>query len=329
MIIENLIEDVRQYLKDNPITQEQQDEFAINFVLGNLNASTNHHTTRDKVEAKYYKLQRDKLQKDLDIVDSVLSVHWVGPRKDGDYRLALHHLVTTAIREHDDPKISEVAAKRRDELERLRRAVLNQCADNVCWLDDPDKGKLIPREEFLKSCERYRDQLEGANPSIIKLMTIAQLEAEIETLRVDRDKIEYELRRTLWMNHGHIGLYGDDGEMQCGRCMLDFKRHNLDVILDKLRALSFTKLDVYQTNLDKARGALADIALAKDMTLEQVQHKAKRIYDSTENEIQFKTKLSLARELLDKAMDHMTGDGFAFDVKKEIRKFLEETKPTT
>jgi hypothetical protein len=32
------------------------------------------------------------------------------------------------------------------------------------------------------------------------------------------------LRELLWMRHGCVGLYGDDGEMQCSQCNLDFKR---------------------------------------------------------------------------------------------------------
>ena len=45
------------------------------------------------------------------------------------------------------------------------------------------------------------------------------------------------LRELLWLNHGHLGLYGDDGEKQCGTCMIDFKRtpasdikHRFDMI---------------------------------------------------------------------------------------------------
>jgi len=36
---------------------------------------------------------------------------------------------------------------------------------------------------------------------------------------------ENVMRRLLWMMHGadHV-LYGDDGEMQCSKCMIDFKR---------------------------------------------------------------------------------------------------------
>lgn len=35
---------------------------------------------------------------------------------------------------------------------------------------------------------------------------------------------ELTLRRLLWLHHGHSRLYGDDGEMQCSECPLDFKR---------------------------------------------------------------------------------------------------------
>jgi len=35
-----------------------------------------------------------------------------------------------------------------------------------------------------------------------------------------------EVRRLLWLRHGcpTAALYGDDGEMQCGACLVDFKR---------------------------------------------------------------------------------------------------------
>jgi len=32
---------------------------------------------------------------------------------------------------------------------------------------------------------------------------------------------EIMLRRELWASHGHAGIYGDDGEMQCGECGID------------------------------------------------------------------------------------------------------------
>lgn len=46
---------------------------------------------------------------------------------------------------------------------------------------------------------------------------------------------EMILRKLLWLNHGHDNLYGDDGEMQCAECCLDFKRDSVDIIQLRLR----------------------------------------------------------------------------------------------
>jgi hypothetical protein len=41
-------------------------------------------------------------------------------------------------------------------------------------------------------------------------------------------EVEQMLRLEWWLNHGHSGLYGDDGEMQCSTCPADFKRQPLE-----------------------------------------------------------------------------------------------------
>ena len=46
----------------------------------------------------------------------------------------------------------------------------------------------------------------------------------------DENKI---LRKLLWLNHGCTSLYGDDGEMQCASCMIDFKRVPVEEIEQK------------------------------------------------------------------------------------------------
>ena len=45
-------------------------------------------------------------------------------------------------------------------------------------------------------------------------------------------KDEKKLRKLLWLNHGCSldTLYGDDGEMQCNKCLIDFKRDPVDQI---------------------------------------------------------------------------------------------------
>ena len=38
----------------------------------------------------------------------------------------------------------------------------------------------------------------------------------------------------LWKRHGHVGMYGDDGEMQCNHAsgMCDFRRDPLERVMD-------------------------------------------------------------------------------------------------
>ena len=54
---------------------------------------------------------------------------------------------------------------------------------------------------------------------------------------------ELILRRLLWLHHGHQGLYGDDGEMQCSECGgLDFKRHPVSLIEKRFDDIAFQKM---------------------------------------------------------------------------------------
>lgn len=38
------------------------------------------------------------------------------------------------------------------------------------------------------------------------------------------------LRYLLWLTHPCLGKYGDDGEMQCSECRIDFKRDTAEHI---------------------------------------------------------------------------------------------------
>lgn len=67
---------------------------------------------------------------------------------------------------------------------------------------------------------------------------IGRLEQEIAALKEKIERLsapESSLRRFLWLNHGHTGMYGDDGEMQCGECVpfgaWDYKREPLDMLV--------------------------------------------------------------------------------------------------
>jgi len=54
-----LFAQAREHVRLKPPTQAEQDEHAISWVLGNLNASTNHQTTREVVEREYYKMKAE------------------------------------------------------------------------------------------------------------------------------------------------------------------------------------------------------------------------------------------------------------------------------
>lgn len=58
--------------------------------------------------------------------------------------------------------------------------------------------------------------------------------------------MEKRMREYLWLSHGHAGLYGDDGEMQCSRCgsqfgVWDYKRAPLEQLLDAVNMVRFER----------------------------------------------------------------------------------------
>jgi hypothetical protein len=74
----------------------------------------------------------------------------------------------------------------------------------------------MTNEELLRECEPIREQRPKAAlcDEIAKRLRQAENENAL-------------LRKLLWIRHDSkhsYGLYGDDGEMQCGICLIDFKR---------------------------------------------------------------------------------------------------------
>ncbi len=63
-----------------------------------------------------------------------------------------------------------------------------------------------------------------------------------------RDADILSLRQMLWMRHGdnHI-LYGDDGEMQCSTCMVDFKRSSVADIFKRFHTIAMQQLSEQHT----------------------------------------------------------------------------------
>lgn len=52
----------------------------------------------------------------------------------------------------------------------------------------------------------------------------------IAALEVQVAEVERKYRQQLWSSHGHAGIYGDDGEMQCSECGVDYKRDPLATV---------------------------------------------------------------------------------------------------
>jgi hypothetical protein len=55
---------------------------------------------------------------------------------------------------------------------------------------------------------------------------------------------DIELRQLLWLRHGCsiTHLYGDDGEMQCSTCLIDFKRDSPEKIKQRFVQLGIDKI---------------------------------------------------------------------------------------
>lgn len=90
-------------------------------------------------------------------------------------------------------------------------------------LKEPDSyagnaGRLRMVPDFKETADylRYLEE-DGPNGHPVRVWKLAK---EIETLRM-----------LLWLKHGdkHV-LYGDDGEMQCNTCWIDFKRDPIERI---------------------------------------------------------------------------------------------------
>lgn len=81
----------------------------------------------------------------------------------------------------------------------------------------------------LKHCRSTPDPLHASEEVIAELR--AQLAAALEDKK--------RLVELLWHRHGcpSSALYGDDGEMQCGVCLIDFKRATVEAIESRLEWL--------------------------------------------------------------------------------------------
>ena len=83
-------------------------------------------------------------------------------------------------------------------------------------------------------------------------LPITDQTSKIDRLVIDLSKEIYILRSMIWLMHGHKGIYGDDGEMQCGECateygFYDWKRTDINEIVNNIEAANLRKLSEKET----------------------------------------------------------------------------------
>ncbi len=94
-------------------------------------------------------------------------------------------------REGDSSELRCINRELTEENGKLRKSVLNQCGDNLCWFKpngEPCTQEDMPipsADEFLESCRRYHQQITERNGTLagVGCMTIAQLEAALQSTR--------------------------------------------------------------------------------------------------------------------------------------------------
>lgn len=99
----------------------------------------------------------------------------------------------------------------------------------------------------------YRDAPSGDGP------LAAEWKDKPHRLVYDLVEEVVALRRLLWIRHdNHFGaLYGDDGEMQCGACGLDFKLMSAKDLSDFWTAHNIKKLQELMPGLEELVGKSA------------------------------------------------------------------------
>lgn len=122
-------------------------------------------------------------------VDDVLTVNWVSV-KDGNYRQALADLVQFNIQIHEDPSVSEVAARRKAELDRLREELESSRCGVILQQEEIDslRTQLAAKEAEISSLKgklKVSDDMRAAMIPIHEQVKseLSAKEAEIRELK--------------------------------------------------------------------------------------------------------------------------------------------------
>jgi hypothetical protein len=97
-------------------------------------------------------------------------------------------------------------------------------------------------EEPIQSVLRCLAGQGGCDGAPYDQMQVAADCIDAQQAEIDRLKAEVlTIRKLLWVGHGHRGLYGDDGELQCAQCSpaYDYKNGRLeDVVRQAISVLT-------------------------------------------------------------------------------------------
>jgi hypothetical protein len=98
--------------------------------------------------------------------------------------------------------------------------------------------------------------LAALSPEVVGALLRLARERLEQAERIER--LEQKYRARLWLGHGHLGVYGDDGEMQCSECApfgaWDYKRDPLEAV-EKAECLA--KLDIMAKAAATGKGRIA------------------------------------------------------------------------
>ena len=64
----------------------------------------------------------------------------------------------------------------------------------------------------------------------------------IENVLANMSEDERMLRQMLWEEHSCDMKYGDDGERQCGACVIDFMRDSVETIREQINKRNHKRL---------------------------------------------------------------------------------------
>lgn len=99
--------------------------------------------------------------------------------------------------------------------------------DNVHQVQVVGPGYMYTGPELEDAALRERNAAEFFETYDVKVVNgVAEVRRKWPTDRPARFPADFEWRRLLWLKHGCglAALYGDDGELQCHACKLDFRR---------------------------------------------------------------------------------------------------------